>query len=608
MFSQIAPPQYFTISLIASTHPGFASASQSFYVVIGAHDLIIDPPTEYVNTSIGGNVSYIFPLNSVHLDGHIIERTNVSFITADLGDDGGWLQFDNSSLLLSGQPNKGDKGTTVVLTIQDTFDDIVYSTIHVDLYDGLFATGLPTTLNATIGQEFSFVLNDTLFATSDVQVSVSFTPKDGDNWLSYDSGSRTISGTPENNKAKSVLVDIIASSASLSQKQTSSFTVQTVSSSGATLAPSSSSSSSSSSSNKSLIIGLSISLPIIGIAALAGSIFCYRRRRKSSTSSISAGSPISPISRPRNPTPDYLEEEEKAWGEPRQLGMDLSKRGVSGTFTLETSDVGTTGANVGGYEHDPENEKSVTATMVGGPREPPKAARGSWRRSDGRDWTSVGRRSDASMATVSTDEIFSVRLVQSPNPNAGELNPISPGVRGVSPLLGGVGIPGVGPVVNVQPPPEKKREYSERSQETISTFSEESSDVDHEGHHCESTDRIFPHSRRGSQWSLTANPNRNSTYLVNSFQANDQHGEYDENKRGTWHQKQLSSRNAVDDTVEYPVSRVSGPLSPKSQNVDWNSSSEHNMSGRPRLVEFKKEKRVESASRTRHGNGGVVFV
>jgi hypothetical protein len=603
VFSQVAPPQYFTISLIASTHPGFASASQSFYVVIGAHDFIIDPPTEYVNTSIGGNVSYTFPLNSIHLDGHIIDRTNVSFITADLGDDGGWLQFDNSSLLLSGQADKGDKGTTVVLTIQDAFDDIVYSTIHVDLYDGLFTTSLPTTLNATTGQEFSFVLNDTLFAASDVQVSVSFTPKDGDNWLSYDSGSRTISGTPEINKAKSVLVDINASSASLSQKQTSSFTVQTVSSSGATLAPSSSSPSS----NKSLIIGLSTSLPIIGTAALACCIFCYRRRRKSSTSSITAGSPSSPISRPRNPTPDSVEEEEKAWGEPRQLGMDLSKRGVSGTFTLKTSDVGTTSSNVGGYEHDPENENAVTTPMVGGPREPSKAARGSWRRSDGRDWTSVARRSDASVATVNTDEIFSVRLVQSPNPNAGELNPISSGVGGVSPLLGSTGIPGAAPVVNVKPLPEEKREYSERSQETIGTFSEGPSGVDHEGHHFNSTDRIFPQSRRGSQWSLTANPNRNATYLVDSFQANDQHGEYDENKRGTWYQKPLSSRNVVDDAVEYPVSRVSGPLSPKSQNVDWNSSSGHNMSGRPRLVEFKKEKRVESASRTRHGNG-VVFV
>ena len=260
-------------------------------------------------------------------------------------------------MFLSGQPAKGDKGTTVVLTIQDVFDDVVYSTIHVDLYDGLFATNLPTTVNATIGQEFSFVLNDTLFAASDVQVSVSFTPKDGDNWLSYDSASRTISGTPENNKAKSVQVDINASSASLSQKQTLSFTVQTVSSSGASLAPSSSSSSS----NKSLIIGLSVSLPIIGIAALAGCAFCYRRRRKSSKSSIRAGSPIPPISRPYNPTPDsdWPLEEEKAWGEPSQLGgVDLFKRGVSGTFTLNTSDVGTTSANVGGHEHDSENEKA----------------------------------------------------------------------------------------------------------------------------------------------------------------------------------------------------------------------------------------------------------
>src|SRR5579864_472783 len=39
VFSKIAPPQYFTITLIASTHRGFESASQSFDVVIGAHSL-----------------------------------------------------------------------------------------------------------------------------------------------------------------------------------------------------------------------------------------------------------------------------------------------------------------------------------------------------------------------------------------------------------------------------------------------------------------------------------------------------------------------------------------------------------------------------------------
>ena len=511
-------------------------------------------------------------------------------------------------MVLSGRPAKGDEGTTVVLTIQDVFYDIVHSTIHVNLYDGLFATNLPTTVNATVGQEFSFVLNDTLFAASDIQVSVSFIPKDGDNWLSYDSDSRTISGTPEDNKAKSVQVDINASSASLSQNQTSSFIVQTVSSSGAALAPSSSFSSSS---NKSLIIGLSVSLPIIGIATLAGCVFCFRRRRKSSESSIRSGSPIPPISRPYIATPDsdWPLEEEKAWGEPSPLGgADLFKRGVSGTFTLKTSDVGTTGANVGRYEPGPENEKALQTPIIGGPREPPKATRGSWRRGDGRDWASVARSSDASLATVSTNEIFSVRLVQSPNPNLRGSNPISPSVGEVSPLIGDMGVRGAVPVANVHPPPEENRANSERSQDTIGTFSDESSSVDYE-EQWESADRKSPQ-RRGSvpgQLNSSSNVNRNSMYFGDSSQSHDQHGGYDENKRRTRYQKRLSNRDTIDEAIEYRVSRVSGPLRPMSQNVDWNSSSGHNMPGRPRLVEFAKETTRESGSSSRHGSGEVTF-
>src|SRR5579871_2269676 len=91
VFSQIAPPQYFSISLIASTHIGFASASQSFNVVIGAHTLTIDPTTVNLNTSIGASLNYTFSLNTIQLDGHTLDRSNVSSITADLGENGSWL-------------------------------------------------------------------------------------------------------------------------------------------------------------------------------------------------------------------------------------------------------------------------------------------------------------------------------------------------------------------------------------------------------------------------------------------------------------------------------------------------------------------------------------
>ena len=174
VFSQVAPPQYFSVTLIASTHAGFASASQSFNVVIGAHSLEIDPTIQYVNTTVGANISYTLPLSSIKLDGKEIAPSNISSIKADLGSGGNWLTFDNSTMVLSGQTSKGDEGTTVYITVEDVFADVVRSTVVVNLYNGLFTTALPTTMNATLGQSFSYTLNSTFFATSDVQVTVPF--------------------------------------------------------------------------------------------------------------------------------------------------------------------------------------------------------------------------------------------------------------------------------------------------------------------------------------------------------------------------------------------------------------------------------------------------
>lgn len=598
VFSKIAPPQYFTITLIASTHHGFASASQSFDVVIGAHSLTIDPPTRSINTSVSANISYTFPVDTVQLDGRAIGRSNISSITAALGENGNWLTFDNASLLLSGHPAEGDKGTTVTIIVQDVFDDVVHCTIDVALFNGLFATSIPSTMNATIGMEFTFVLNNTLFAVPDVQISVSFSAQGGDNWLTYDSNSRTISGTPAANKATLVLVTITASSTSLSQTQSASFNVQSVSSSGAIEALTSSKSSS----NKSLIISLSVILPSLGIAVIVGLIYWYRKHEKSIQSSREP-SPL-PISRPYITTPDsdWPLEEEKSWGEPRQLGgVDFIKRGMSGMFTLKPPEQTTAATDRQG----PSNENLRSVSNIGGPREPPKAARGSWRRSDGRDWVSVARSSDASVATVSTNEIFSVRLVQTLNSSNGRLSFERPGVNGVSPAPGGTETREVAPAANVRPPPVELGGILRQRQDTIGAFSEGSAGAGYEGVQMVSTERMFP-SDRGYSGASQRQNDRNSRYSVESFQSGDQR-EYYENKRGTWYEKRDSSSDSSPDAVEYRVARVSGPLAPMSTNIDWNGQGGRQVPERPRLVGFTKDKKAQDLSSDR-GNLGVRFV
>jgi hypothetical protein len=260
-------------------------------------------------------------------------------------------------------------------------------------------------------------------------------------------------------------------------------------------------------------------------------------------------------------------------------------------FTLKTSDFDTTGAKAGSpTSQDPGHGKTLPAPMIRGPQELPRTARGSWRRSDERDWTSVGRSSDPTQAN--TNEILSVRLVQSPNS----------GVDGGSPPLGGMETHGAAPV-NVYNSLEDKGKYVGKSQDNIGPLSNRSSGIDNKGDHWKSVDRMFSQSTRGSNFGVLEG-SQNSTDSGDSHQSENQHGGNDENGHRRWHQKRRSCRDSIDDIVEYRVSRVSGPLSPVNQNVDWDNATP----GRPRLVEIAREKRVDSSSNSVHGSEEVAFV
>ena len=224
--------------------------------------------------------------------------------------------------------------------------------------------------------------------------------------------------------------------------------------------------------------------------------------------------------------------------------------------------------------------------------------------SDGRDWASNARSSDARLAANRTNEMFSVRLVQSSNPAAGTggLTPISPSVGAVSSLPGGMGN------ASVVRSPEDNRSFRGRSQKTIDTLSDGSFGVKYDPTHSKSADRTLRQSGRGSgPGQLDNDNNPNSAYSAYPFQSNHQRG-YRENEHGTRYQKREASRDTMDDTVQYPYTRLSGPLSPMSPNIDWRSTSVKNMPARPRLVDFTRERGAENSSRTGHRSGEVVFV
>jgi len=199
---------------------------------------------------------------------------------------------------------------------------------------------------------------------------------------------------------------------------------------------------------------------------------------------------------------------------------------------------------------------------------------------------------------VNTNEVFSVRLVQSPNPE--EIRrPGSSWRNGVSPLLGGMGIRGAIPTVNVRPPTGDDGGYNRR-EDSIGTFSEGSSGVQYEGHAWEERERAFARNGRYSGLGSWKN-NMTNSYSVDSFQSNDRNSEEEEGHRRTWYKTKGSSHDTVEDAIEYSVSKVSGPLSPVSANVEWNSR-------RRQRIEYAKERSNVSGSTSGNESGEVAFV
>jgi hypothetical protein len=93
-----------------------------------------------------------------------------------------------------------------------------------------------------------------------------------------------------------------------------------------------------------------------------------------------------------------------------------------------------------------------------------------------------------------------------------------------------------------------------------------------------------------------------TTYSVDSFQSNRRDSE-EESDTGTWYQKPESSSDIIEDAVEYSVSRVSGPLSPMSTNIEWRSGVR-----RTRTPDYGNEKVVVSSGTSGHGNGEIAFI
>ncbi|KAG5358115.1 Axial budding pattern protein 2 [Yarrowia sp. B02] len=129
--SQIAPAQAFAVEYIASDYAGFSAVSQTFSLVVGAHQLTTEEGSISLDAKRGEGVEGQLPLDKVILDGSPI-GDQVGSITLNID---GWLKVDSSGKL-SGTPDDNASSGPVSATVFDKYGDAVGIVINVNI-DGV---------------------------------------------------------------------------------------------------------------------------------------------------------------------------------------------------------------------------------------------------------------------------------------------------------------------------------------------------------------------------------------------------------------------------------------------------------------------------------------
>ncbi len=219
-YSLVQPPQTWGLQLIASDILGFAGTAIEFNIVVGNHKLEFKDGFLFVNATIGTFLNFTSLLGGLYLDGSIANTSDIVNADAKTPD---WLNFSNSTFLLSGTPPIGATSYNVSVTVVDIYGDTASAIVHVYIIDSLFLEPVGS-VNATIGMPFYYNIGSLFSNSSDVAVSLQIDPLTP--WLSFNDQTMKLSGRVPSNVQPSKIR--IAIEATLKSSKASSSQILTV--------------------------------------------------------------------------------------------------------------------------------------------------------------------------------------------------------------------------------------------------------------------------------------------------------------------------------------------------------------------------------------------
>lgn len=450
--SEIAPGFQYSFRLFATDYPGFAGNFVDFGIIIGAHELTTTvKDVIHINGTSGNTVNYEIPLSSVYADG--VEVTLGEISNAVLTGAPDWLSLDNYTLTGT-VPSDFTETDVFNVTLYDDYSNSVTLFFDIESIDSLFAVDSFRSVNATRGTFFQYYFLSTDFTDYETtNVSVEFSNAD---WMTFHSDNLTVNGeTPDDFDSTSVTVkaskdnsenelsfeiygvDSITQSSSSSSSSTSHSSTMTSSSSTPSASSTTSSTSTaatstpstihkSSSNNKALAIGLGVGISVFVLLVAALFLFCCFKRRSNKKyeddekKSPKISNPMlgNPANGPTGRSPRSNEYDDEKNITPQRLGalnvLKLDDKDYSDhSMTSSTT-------NVGSFDGDATHESlyhdalqsQSSDQLVPGHNTAAAASsvpKRSWRQTID---SKINRESLNSLATVSTNELFSIRLAE----------------------------------------------------------------------------------------------------------------------------------------------------------------------------------------------------
>ena len=130
-------PSLIGIQIIASDVEGFSGSSVSFEMAIGIHTLAFNSQTMIIDAIPGAEIVFSGLASNIELDGQPTDISSITLITAQTPS---WLDFDNSTLTISGRTPMDAKPCNISVYATDIYGDVAEATILV----GIGPMALPT--------------------------------------------------------------------------------------------------------------------------------------------------------------------------------------------------------------------------------------------------------------------------------------------------------------------------------------------------------------------------------------------------------------------------------------------------------------------------------